>query len=209
MSTIRRAVMTLYSSPRSELSHRVRIVLAEKAINVNIVSIDPEDLPEELLEMNPYGTLPTLVDRSVVLYQAGIVMEYLDERFPHPPLLPVYPIARAKSRLTMYRIERDWCQLAETILAGGKGAAEARTGLQDGLISLAPVFSEMPFFLSEEFSLVDCMLAPLLWRLSEMEIVLPKKAKPIEDYMERIFARDSFQASLSEFEQELRLLDDI
>ena len=174
MSTVRRSVMTLYSSPRSEMSHRVRLVLAEKAINVNVVSIDPEELPEELLEMNPYGTLPTLVDRSVVLYEPGIIMGYLDERFPHPPFLPVYPIARAKSRLTMYRIERDWCPLAETILAGGQGADEARAALLDGLMSVAPVFDDMPFFLSEEFSLIDCMLAPLLWRLSDMEIQLPK-----------------------------------
>ncbi len=209
MSTIKRSVMTLYSDPRSELSHRVRIVLAEKAVNVNILSVDPDNVPEELLEMNPYGSLPTLVDRSVVLYDSRIIMEYLDERFPHPPLLPVYPIARAKSRLTMYRIRRDWCQLTETILAGGDGMEAARKQLQDSLVSLAPVFGEMPFFLSEEFSLIDCMLAPILWRLSDMGVVLAKKGKPIEEYMERVFARDSFQASLSEYEQELRLLDDI
>jgi len=209
MSTIKRSVMTLYSDPRSELSHRVRIVLAEKAVNVNILSVDPDNVPEELLEMNPYGSLPTLVDRSVVLYDSRIIMEYLDERFPHPPLLPVYPIARAKSRLTMYRIQRDWCQLTETILAGGDGMEAARKQLQDSLVSLAPVFGEMPFFLSEEFSLIDCMLAPILWRLSDMGVVLAKKGKPIEEYMERVFARDSFQASLSEYEQELRLLDDI
>jgi stringent starvation protein A len=209
MSTIRRSVMTLYSDPRSEVSHRVRIVLAEKAVNVNVVDVDPDNLPQELLEMNPYGALPTLVDRAVVLFEPGIIMEYLDERFPHPPLLPVYPIARAKTRLTMYRIQRDWCSLAAVILAGGEGVEQARKQLLEGLIGLASVFGEMPFFMSEEFSLVDCMLAPILWRLSDMEITLPKKAKPIEDYMERMFAKDSFKASLSEYEQELRLLDDI
>ncbi len=209
MSTIKRSVMTLYSDPRSEQSHRVRIVLAEKAINVNIVDTSPDNLPEELLEINPYGSLPTLVDRAVVLYKSSIIMEYLDERFPHPPLLPVYPITRAKSRLTMSRIEQDWCPLVEKIMLGKKGAQEAREELSDSLMGLTPLFEEYPFFLSEEISLVDCMLAPILWRLSDMEIELPKKGKAIEAYMERIFARDAFKASLSEYEHELRLLDDI
>ena len=207
MSTLKRSVMTLYSDPQSELSHRVRIVLAMKGVNVNIVSISPDELPDELLEMNPYGSLPTLVDRDVVLYQSGIIMEYLDERFPHPPLLPVYPIARAKSRLTMSRIEQDWCPLVEKIMLGKKEAKPAREELTDSLVSLAPLFEEHPYFLSEDFSLVDCMLAPILWRLSDLDIVLPKKIKAVDAYMERVFAHDAFQASLSEYE--LRLLDDI
>lgn len=209
MSTIKRSVMTLFSCPKSELSHRVRIVLAEKAISVNIVDTDPDDLPEELLEINPYGTLPTLVDRNVVLYEPNIIMEYLDERFPHPPLLPVYPVARAEHRLTMHRINQDWCPWVDAILRHAPNRAEAQTALTDSLVSLAPVFNEHPYFMNEEFSLVDCMIAPILWRLSELEIKLPRKAQSIQNYMDMIFARDSFQASLSEYEQELRLLDDL
>ena len=161
------------------------------------------------MEANPYGTLPTLVDRDLALYESKVVMEYLDERFPHPPLLPVYPVARAKSRLTMHRINQDWCPWVDAILNHKPNREEAQKALTDSLISLAPIFNESDYFMSEEFSLVDCMLAPILWRLSEMEIKLPKKAQPIQNYMDMIFARDSFQASLSEYEQELRLLDDI
>jgi len=209
MSTVKRSVMTLYSDPKSILSHAVRIVLAEKAINVNILSIMNEDLPKELLEMNPYGTLPTLVDRALVLYRPEIIMEYLDERFPHPPLLPVYPIARAKSRLTLFRIQQDWFDWIDILMTHREGEDNARKQLTDSLLALIPVFAENPYFLSEEFSLIDCVMAPILWRLSEMDIKLPKKAKPIQDYMDRVFERTAFQASLSEYEQELRLLDDL
>ena len=201
---IKRSVMTLYSDALGLDSHRVRIVLSKKGVSVDVLNIDLDNPPEDFSELNPYGNVPTLVDRDLVLYQPNVIMEYLDERFPHPPLLPVYPVARAKCRLMIYRIEQDWYSAYKIIRAGGKDAEAARKSLQDTLISLAPVFGDMPFFLSEDFSLVDCTLAPLLWRLPELGISLPKKAKAIEDYAEKMFADESFQSSLSESERELR-----
>jgi RNA polymerase-associated protein len=197
--------MTLYSGDTDIHSHRVRIVLAEKAVTVDVLNIDVNNPPEDLMELNPYSTIPTLVDRDLVLYQSNVIMEYLDERFPHPPLLPVYPVARAKSRLMMYRIEQDWYTLVKRIESGAKKDIEAaRKELSDSLVSLAPVFNDMPYFLSEEFTLVDCCIAPLLWRLPHLGIELPSRAKAVNTYAKRMFKRDSFQASLTEGERELR-----
>lgn len=205
MTAVRRSVMTLYSGDLDLYSHRVRIVLAEKDVTVDILSVDPQHPPEDLVHLNPYNTLPTLVDRDLVLYQSNIIMEYLDERFPHPPLLPVYPVARAKSRLMMYRIEQDWYSLVYRIESGNKKDADAaRKELQESLIKLAPVFSDATYFLSEEFTLVDCCIAPLLWRLPKLGISLLPKAKQVATYAKRMFKRNSFQASLSEAERELR-----
>lgn len=200
----KRSVMTLYSGIADPYSHWVRFVLAEKGINVDIVEVNPQELPEDLLHLNPYGTVPTMVDRDLVLYEPHIIVEYLDERFPHPPLLPVYPVARAKSRQMMYRIERDWYQLLKRIESSNEREAKAaRKQLQDSLISLAPLFSGKPYFLSDEFTLVDCYVAPLLWRLPKLGLELPANAKPIKVYAERLFKRPTFRASLSETEQEL------
>ncbi len=211
MTAIRRSVMTLYSGDLDMHSHRVRIVLAEKDVTVDILTVNPSELPEDLIHLNPYNTLPTLVDRDLVLYQSNIIMEYLDERFPHPPLLPVYPVARAKSRLMMFRIEQDWYSLAEQIESGSKKDADvARKELQESLTRLAPVFADSPYFLSDEFSLVDCCIAPLLWRLPKLEVDLATtKAKAISSYAKRMFKRDSFQASLTEAERELRTAHDL
>lgn len=204
MSLVRRSIMTLYSNPSDSRSHRVRIVLAEKGVTADVINVDPNNPPQDLIDINPYVSIPTLIDRDLVLYEPNIIMEYLDERFPHPPLLPVYPVARAKSRLMMYRIDRDWYNLVDKIQSGNeKAAAEARKELRANLISLSPVFSDMPYFLSEEFSLVDCCLAPLLWRLPSLGVELPPQAKPIKEYSKRVFKRDSFQASLNETEREL------
>ncbi len=202
---LKRSVMTLYSGTLDIPSHRVRIVLAEKNISVDINYVDINNPPEDLLTLNPYNSLPTLVDRDLVLYEAGVITEYLDERFPHPPLLPVYPIARAKCRQMIYRIERDWLTLLTTIQKGKKNEAdEARKTLRNQLITLTPVFAEMPYFLSEDFSLADCCLAPMLWRLLNSGIELPSQAQSIYDYKKRIFSRDSFKTSLSDLEHELR-----
>ncbi len=198
------STMTLYSDALNIDSHRVRIVLAEKGIMVNIIYVDHNHPSEDLLTINPYNSLPTLVDRDLVLYEASIITEYLDERFPHPPLLPVYPVARAKCRLMIYRMEHDWLTLVATIQAGKKEEAdEARKELRGQLITVAPIFAEAPYFLSEDFSLADCCLAPMLWRLKRLEIELPAQAKSIHDYMKRVFARDSFQKSMSDLEREL------
>ncbi|WJW74836.1 stringent starvation protein SspA [Thiohalobacter sp. IOR34] len=201
----RRSVMTLFSEAACPYSHRVRIVLAEKGITVEIVNIDLDNKPEDLIDLNPYQTVPTLVDRELVLYDSRVIMEYLDERFPHPPLMPVDPVSRARSRLAMYRIDKDWYSLLTEIeTKGEKAAAKARKMLRDSIASSAEVFAAMPFFLSEEFSLVDCYVAPLLWRLPHYRIDLPKQAKPVLDYAERIFSRESFQESLTETEREMR-----
>ena len=198
----KRSVMTLYSGKDDLKSHQVRLVLAEKGVGVEITYVTDESTPEDLLQLNPYPeATPTLVDRELVLYNAQIIMEYLDERFPHPPLMPVYPVARGTSRLMMYRIERDWYSLAEKIQ---QGDAQARQELKEGILSLAPIFADTPYFMSEEFSLVDCYLAPLLWRLPAYGIELDGQgAKEIKQYMVRLFERKTFQDSLTEAEREL------
>ena len=207
MTVLKRSVMTLYSGPADLDSHQARIVLAEKGVTVDVLAINVAEPGDDILALNPYGIFPMLVDRDLVLYDVDVIMEYLDERFPHPPLLPVYPIARAKSRLMLRRIEKDWYSLAKIIESDKSSEAEkevARKSLRDVLVTLAPVFAEAPYFLSEEFTLVDCRIAPLLWRLPLLGITLPPVAKAILKYQSRVFARDSFQASLTESEREMQ-----
>ncbi len=204
----KRSSMTFYSDGNSQYSHRVRIVLAEKGVTVDTISVDPENPPEDLLSLNPYGSLPTLVDRDLVLYEANIMMEYLDERFPHPPLFPVYPVARAQSRLWMYRIQRDWCALVDKLVAGEGSAAQQdklRKELRESLTSIAPIFAEKPFFMSDEFTIVDCCVAPILWRLQALGIELgnQKAIQPLLQYRARLFSRDSIRSSLSDQEKEM------
>jgi len=200
----RRSVMTLFSDSSCPQSHRVRMVLAEKGITVEIVNIDPDNLPEDLIDLNPYQSVPTLIDRELVLYDPQVIMEYLDERFPHPPLMPVDPVSRARSRLALYRIEKDWYSLLDEMNKGEKAATKARKALRDSLAASAEVFSAKPFFLSDEFSLVDATIVPILWRLKHYRIELPAQAKPVLQYAERIFARDSFRASLTEAERDMQ-----
>ncbi|SFU89962.1 stringent starvation protein SspA [Halomonas korlensis] len=202
----KRSSMIFYSGGSDHFSHRVRIVLAEKGVAVDIVEVADEHPPEELADLNPYNSVPTLLDRDLVLYESKVMMEYLDERFPHPPLLPVYPVARAQSRLWMHRIEREWCPLVEQILDSSKKEADkARKELRESLIGISPIFEDMPYFMSEDFTLVDCCLAPILWRLPVLGIELPdKQVKPLVSYMERVFEREGFKAALSESEREMR-----
>lgn len=204
----KRSSMTFFSDAGDQYSHRVRIVLAEKGVAVDVIDCQEDELPEDVAALNPYNSLPTLLDRELVLFEPGVMMEYLDERFPHPPLLPVYPVARAESRLYIYRIQRDWSRYADTILNGDGTDAEieeARKELRDSLVAISPIFAEKPYFMSEEFSLVDCCIAPILWRLPAMGIEIPEaQCKPLVKYMERLFNRESFQESLSEVERELR-----
>lgn len=201
----RRSVMTLFSFPTDPYCHLTRIVLAEKGITYEVANVEPDNLPEDLVDLNPYNSVPTLVDRELVLYDARVIIEYLDERFPHPPLMPVDPVSRAKSRLTLYRIGRDWYTQVDELESGdAKRMAKARKILRDSLIASAEVFSYRPYFLSEEFSLVDCAIMPLLWRLPHYGIELPASAKAVHGYCERVFSRESFQKSLSEAEREMR-----
>lgn len=204
----RRSSMVLFSGGMDHYSHRVRMVLAEKGVPVEVVDIDPSEMPSEVADLNPYNELPTLVDRDLVLYEPNVMMEYLDERFPHPPLLPVYPVARAHSRQYLQRIKRDWCGHIDTILAGQEKEVvitRLRKELRDSLLSLSPIFEQKPFFMSDEFTVVDCAMAAILWRLPLLGIDLPpKQARGLLKYCERLFRREGFQASLSDREREIR-----
>lgn len=201
--TNRRLAMTLYTSDCARC-HTVRIVLAEKGINYDMKRVTDEHIPEDLIDLNPYNEAPTLVDRDLVLYNHQVIMEYLDERFPHPPLMPVDPVSRGRNRLMLSRIERDWYFLADMIAMEGPNATQARNDLRDSLLSSVPIFDSKPFFMSDEFSMMDCVIAPLLWRLPMYRILLPGAAKPLMNYAERIFARSAFQGSLTEGEREMR-----
>lgn len=203
--TTRKPIMTLYAGAKCPFSHRTRIVLLEKDVECQVVYVDPAKKPRELSDVNPYNDLPTMVDRDLVLYHSLIINEYLDERLPHPPLMPVDPVTRGRARLMLYRFDRDWYSLMPELEGADKRAGlRARNIVRDGLTVISPMFKDQQFILGEEFSLVDCSLAPLLWRLPLFEIELPRQAKPILDYAERLFARKAFQQSLSEPEREMR-----
>jgi stringent starvation protein A len=202
--------MTLFSRADDPWSHRTRIVLAEKSIHVETIDVQGGNLPEDLLDLNPYHTVPTLVDRDLVLYDSRVIIEYLDERFPHPPLMPVDPVARAQFRLALYRIERDWYSLAEQIDASSKPGADRKNGLKarkilrDSILASTDVFKAKPYFLSDEFSLVDATIAPVLWRLPSWEIDIPPQSQVIVKYANLMFSRPAFRHSLSRLEQEMR-----
>ena len=205
----KRSSMTFFSARNDQYSHRVRIVLAEKGVAYDIQYVDSDSgaAASNLADVNPYCSVPTLVDRDLVLYEPNVVMEYLDERFPHPPLLPVYPVTRAQGRLFMHRIQKDWCTLVDCIEkppANDSGAADtARKKLREGLVGIAPIFEEKPYFMSEEFTLVDCCVAPILWRLPRLGIKLGPNQGKLTEYANRLFARESFQNSLSDIEKEM------
>ncbi len=198
----KRTIMSLFSSDDDLYSHQVRIVLAEKGVNVDILPIKHGEVTSELLAVNPYGTVPTLLDRDLVLYEAPIIMEYLDERFPHPPMLPVYPVARAETRKMLHRVNKDWYSLVPAIKIKN---AEASRQLLDSICALDPIFASKPYFLSDEFSLLDCAIGPLLWRFQQYGLEIPPSCKGILQYMKRLFARPSFQESLTDAERQSRV----
>ncbi|HEX4045199.1 MAG TPA: glutathione S-transferase N-terminal domain-containing protein [Gammaproteobacteria bacterium] len=202
----KRSIMTLYSGSTDILSHRARIVLAEKGVSYEVINVESKTKPEDLLTLNPYGSVPTLVDRELALYEPNIIMEYLDERFPHPPLMPVYPVARAKARLIMYRFDREWGPLVRKLETGKTTEVRAAAKeLTSYIIQFMPLFNTAHYFLGEEFTLVDCCIAPILWRLPAWGITFaPTEMKILTKYTNRVFKRDSFQASLTEAELELR-----
>ncbi len=202
----KRSVMTLFSSPTDIFCHQVRIVLAEKGVSVEVENVEPGHLPQDLIDLNPYQSVPTLADRDLTLYNPLIIMEYLDERFPHPPLMPVYPVARGTSRQLMNRIENDWYSLMHKIEKGNSlESSNARKQLTEELLAISIIFKEKDFFMSDEFSLVDCYFAPLLWRLPILGIELKDlSSRPLQMYMQRVFERDAFLASLTELEREMR-----
>ena len=197
-SSSRHGVITIYSGESCPFSHRTRLVLAEKGVNADIRLVSADSPPEELYELSPYGELPILVDRDLVLYDSQIIMEYLDERFPHPPLMPVDPVSRANARLMLYRINRDWFQLVNSLEANDKAAPAAREALRDGLSAIAPMFDEQAYALGDQYTLVDCALAALIWRLPAYGVTLPSSSVDfLLKYAGRIFQRDAFRASLT------------
>jgi len=211
VSINKRTSMALFSDPVDHYSQRVRIVLEEKGISSEIIEANKNNPSKEILEISPYATVPILVDRDVCLYDSVTLMEYLDERFPHPPLLPVYPVARANIRLYIKRIQADWCvsfdKLTEQNLKKNE-KEKVKRDLKSLIVSINPILKEKEFFMNEEFSLVDCCIAPILWRLPSVGIVIPdnKENKPLNNYMKNVFTRKSFLSSLSEIETEMRVV---
>lgn len=199
-----RTILTLYTSPDSVQCHRTRLVLAAKGVSYAremVASVEP---PEDLLDLNPYGDMPTLVDRDLVLYDTTVVCEYVDERYPHPPLMPIDPLSRARLRLAMVRIELDWLPLVDAIIEGGRGTDAVRKQLREQLLTSLPLFKAATFFLNPEMSLADCLVAPVLWRLPMLGVNLGREGKSITDYGERIFRSKGFARSLTAEEKAMR-----
>jgi stringent starvation protein A len=198
-------VMTLYSRGDDPHCHRVRIVLAAKGLEARIVEIDPARPPEDLIDLNPLQSVPTLVDRELVVYGAGIISEYLDERFPVPALLPGDPAGRAQARVALHRIEQDWYALVP-LLEGSEKRDEtrARRLMLEAVLAAEPLFRIKSWFLSDHFSLLDAAVAPVLWRLPRWRVAVPAGTSTIERYSQRVFAHPAFRASLSEAERDMR-----
>jgi len=200
-----RNALTLFSARDDVLCHRVRLVLAAKGVSYDLVPVDPTNPPEDLIDLNPYHSVPTLVERDLVLYSASVVTEYLDERYPHPPLMPVDPLSRARLRLAMLRLEHEWVPHVQAIQYGNRQQAEAgRKRLRELILSALPLFKASKFFLNPEMSLADCALAPIIWRLPALGVQLPKEAKPVEDYGQRIFRHPGYTRSMTPEERALR-----
>ena len=204
-----RSTIQMYSDARAMsweglCSHRVRVVLSEKDVIAEVVEIAEGEVSDDLLQHNPQGFCPTLVDRGLALYDASVIIGYLDERYPHPPFMPIDPVSRARTRLALYRIESDWYSLLPNFPYQTKTADEARELLSDSLVAANDVFAAMPFFLSEEYSILDAALAPLLWRLPAYGIVLPDSADAVSQYSKKLFARPGFIASLSNQERDMK-----
>ena len=200
-----RNALTLFSARDCVVSHRVRLVLAAKGVVYDYVPVDPANPPEDLLDLNPYQSLPTLVERELVLYSPGVVGEYLDERYPHPPLMPIDPLGRARLRLALVRLEQDWVPQIHAATHGSKSQAEAaRKRLRELVAQSVPLFKVAKFFLNPEISLADCALVPILWRLQSLGVALPKDGKPLEDYVNRMFRHPAFVRSLTDAERKLR-----
>ncbi|GAB2788250.1 glutathione S-transferase N-terminal domain-containing protein [Dyella kyungheensis] len=179
-------------------------MLAAKGVSYDRVVVDPAKPPEDLLDLNPYGSTPTLVDRDLTLYNTAVVCEYLDERYPHPPLMPIDPLSRARLRLATVRIELDWLPEVDTIKAGGRPADAARKRLREHLLGALPLFKASRFFLNPEMSLTDCLVAPVVWRLPWLGVDLGREGKPILDYGERLFASQGYARSMTPEEKAMR-----
>ena len=197
--------MKLYSGSQCLFSHACRFVLKEKEIECDVVFTTDKQVEDAVAELNPYGETPTLADRDLVLYDVVVVNEYLDERFPHPPLMPSDPTTRAQARVMISRLRRDWLDDVQNRMASGaKLEKNLARSLSDGLVAMSNHFSENKYVLGEDFSLVDAYLVALLWRLPLLQVNLPRQGGKILDYGNRMFATPSFQESLSAAEREMR-----
>jgi len=201
-----RSLISVFSVSDSYDSHRIRFLLKTKNISsVDIIEVDPLNPPEDLIHLNPYVTTPTVVDRDLALYGISVITEYLDERYPHPPLMPPDPVTRAKLRLYTYRIEKDWLCYIPALENGTPDEKEkAIEELTAKLHASADLFSETKFFLSDDMTLVDTCLAPFLWRLEHFGLDWEELPKSIRTYAHMIFRRDAFKQSVSEQEREMR-----
>ena len=197
-------MMVLYSGTTCPFSHRCRFVLFEKGMDFEIRDVDLYNKPEDINVMNPYGQVPILVERDLILYESNIINEYIDERFPHPQLMPPDPVMRARARQLLLTMEREIFVHIETIERNLKSADKARATIRDRLTELAPVFTKQKFMLGEEFSMLDVAIAPLMWRLDHYGVELPKSAAPLQKYAERIFSRQGFIDALTPSEKVMR-----
>lgn len=198
-------MMTLYSGTVDPFSQRCRIVLFEKGMDFQIIDVDVLNKPEDLAVMNPYNKVPVLVERDLILHEANIINEYIDERFPHPQLMPADPVMRGRTRLFLHRFEQELFSHIDAIENGtAKAAEKSRTVVRDNLTQLTPLFTKQKFMLGEEFSMLDVAIAPLLWRLDHYGIVLPKQAAPLLKYAERLFARPAFIEAMTASEKAMR-----
>ena len=197
--------MTLYSGTTCPFSQRCRNVLYEKGMDFQIVDVDLQNKPEDLAVMNPYNQVPVLVERDLILYESNIINEYIDDRFPHPQLMPADPVMRARARLFLFRFEHEMFSHVETLEKGNQRIVEkARAAIRDSLAQIAPVFGKQKYMLGDEFSMLDVAIVPLLWRLDFYDIQLPKQAAPLMKYAERLFSRPAFIDSLTASEKVMR-----
>lgn len=198
-------MMTLYSTITCPYSHRCRIVLHEKDMDFQVIDVDPNNKSEDLAVMNPYGKAPVLVERDLVLYESNIINEYIDDRFPHPQLMPADPVMRARARLLLFRFEQElFCHIDAFDGTDQKVMDKARVAIAENLTLISPIFEKQKFMLGDEFSMLDVAIAPLLWRLEHFGIRLPKQAAPLLKYSERLFSRPLFIDALSASEKVMR-----
>ncbi|PIT10440.1 glutathione S-transferase N-terminal domain-containing protein [Snodgrassella alvi] len=200
-------MMTLYAGMTCPFSQRCSFVLYEKGMDFEIKDVDVYNKPEDLAVMNPYNQVPVLVERDLILYESNIINEYIDERFPHPQLMPADPIMRGRGRLVLYRLEKELFShvlVLENPESSNKDMNKAREAITQGLTMLAPAFSKNKYIIGDDFSMIDVALAPLLWRLDHYDIKLPKSAAPLLKYAERIFQREAFINALTPAEKAMR-----
>lgn len=202
-------MMVLYSGTTCPFSQRCRFVLFEKGMDFEIRDVDLFNKPEDIAVMNPYGQVPILVERDLILYESNIINEYIDERFPHPQLMPADPVMRARARLFLFNFERELFVHVALLeqhnpRPNDKQLEKARLQIRDRLTQLAPIFLKNKFMLGDEFSMLDVAIAPLLWRLDHYGIELPKNAAPLAKYAERIFSRPAYIEALTPSEKVMR-----